>query len=141
MAGFLARRPSRTSEALKRAEDVACHQGIDRRSVVGIEVTAVDEVVGQGAGLLECPGLEGGHELDLIDQAVLQREQAEEQVTVGGDGSRGAGLPEGRHGRSAYGPRCQEPPTRMSGSAVLSHRCPRRAVPRRWKMVGIAPPP
>jgi hypothetical protein len=29
--------------------------------------------------------VEGGHELDLVDQAVLQRQQAEEQVSVNGD--------------------------------------------------------
>ncbi len=43
--------------------DVACHEGVDGGSVVGIEVAPADEVVGQGAGLVEGPGLEGGHEL------------------------------------------------------------------------------
>jgi hypothetical protein len=43
---------------------------------VGVEVAAADEVVGQGAGLVERPGLEGGHELPLVDQPVLQREQS-----------------------------------------------------------------
>jgi hypothetical protein len=75
--------------------EVAYHEGLDGGSVVGLEVAAADEVVGQGAGPIERPGLEGGHELDLVDQSVLQREQAEEQVTVGGDGAHGAGLPEG----------------------------------------------
>jgi hypothetical protein len=30
-----------------------------------------DEVLGQGPALVERPGLEGGDELDLADQAVL----------------------------------------------------------------------
>ena len=52
---------------------------------VGVEVAAVDEVVGQRAGTLSRgPGLEGGDELALVDQAVLQGEQPEEQVAVGG---------------------------------------------------------
>jgi hypothetical protein len=51
---------------------VSGHQGLDGGSVVGIEVAAGDEVVGEG------PGLEGGHELALVDQADLQRQQTEE---------------------------------------------------------------
>ena len=51
---------------------MTCHQGIDRGSVVGIEVSATDEVVGQGAGLVAGPGAEGGNELVLIDQAILE---------------------------------------------------------------------
>ena len=58
--------------------------------VVGVEVAAADQVVGQRPGLVAGPGLEGGDELALVDQAVLQREQAEEQVAVGGDGGHGA---------------------------------------------------
>ena len=42
-------------------------------------------------GLVAGPGLEGGDELGLVDQAVLQGEQAEEQVMVGG--VHGKGLP------------------------------------------------
>jgi hypothetical protein len=43
--------------------------------------------------------VEGGHELGLVDQPDLQRQQAEEEVAVGGDGGHGAGLPGGRRGR------------------------------------------
>jgi hypothetical protein len=76
--------------------DVASHEGLDSGSIVGIEVAANDEVVGQGAGLVERPGLEGGHELDLVNQPVLEREESEEQITFGGDGGHGASLLEGR---------------------------------------------
>jgi hypothetical protein len=62
--------------------EMASHPGRDGESIVGIEVAAADKVVGQGAGLVARPGLEGGHELDLVDQAVLQREQAEEQAAL-----------------------------------------------------------
>ena len=58
-------------------------QRLDTRALVGVEVAAVDEVVGQRPGLVAGPGLEGGDELALLDQADLQREQAEEQVTFG----------------------------------------------------------
>ncbi len=49
---------------------------------------------------------EGGDELVLVDQAVLQREQAEEQVAVGGNGGHGVVLPERRQ---AFGPRRRGP--------------------------------
>jgi hypothetical protein len=84
--------------------DVACHKGIDNGPIVSIEVAAGDEVVGQRPGLVERPGLEGGYELDLGYQAILQRKQAEEQVAVGGDGSHGAGLLEGPCWRWTFGP-------------------------------------
>ena len=61
-------------------------QGLDGGAVVGVEVAAGDEVVGQRPGLVAGPGLEGGDELGLVDQAVLEGEQAEEQVAVGGNG-------------------------------------------------------
>ena len=51
---------------------------------IGVEVAATDEVVGEGAGLVERPCLEGGHELAMVNQPVLQREQSEEKVAVGG---------------------------------------------------------
>ena len=47
------------------------------------------EVVGQAPGLVAGPGLEGGHELALVDQAVLQCEQSEEEIAIGGDGGIG----------------------------------------------------
>src|SRR5262249_7652117 len=77
-----------------------------------------DEVLGQLAGLVASPGLEGGDELDLVDQAVLQREQTEEQVTFGGDGGHGAGLQESRRWRWAFGLRRRGPAagTRRIGS-------------------------
>src|SRR4051812_32390994 len=67
--------------------DVACYEGVDGGAVVVVEVAAADEVVGQGTALVPRPRLEGGHELDLVDQPVLQREQAEEQVAIGGHGA------------------------------------------------------
>jgi hypothetical protein len=54
--------------------EVARHQGVDRGSVVGVEVAAGDEVVSQEASLVDAPGLESGYELDLVDQSVLKRE-------------------------------------------------------------------
>ena len=53
------------------------------------DVWAADEVIGQGASLVKGPGLEGGHELALVNQPVLQRQQAEEQVAVRGEGGHG----------------------------------------------------
>ena len=51
------------------------------------------QVVGQRPALVAGPGLEGGDELPLVDHAVLECEQTEEQVAIGGDGGHGAALP------------------------------------------------
>jgi hypothetical protein len=51
---------------------------------VRIEVAASDQVLGQRPRLGAGPGLEGGDELALVDQAVLKVDQAEEQVAVSG---------------------------------------------------------
>ena len=55
---------------------------LDHAALVGIEGAAVDEVIGQRPVFLERPGLKPGDELDLVDQPILQRQQAEEQVAV-----------------------------------------------------------
>ena len=76
-------------------------QGDDRFEAgagVGVEVAAGDEVVGQAPGLVAGPGLEGGDELALVDQAVLKREQSEEEMAVGGGGHGMAPIVGGRSG-------------------------------------------
>ena len=82
-------------------------QRLDQPALLGVEMAEGPEVVGQGAGLVAGPGVEGGHELGLVDQPDLEGQQAEEEVAVGGDGGHGTGLPEGRHRRLALGPRCR----------------------------------
>ena len=57
--------------------------------------------VGQAPGFVAGPGLEGGDELALVNQAVLQREQSEEEMAVGG-GSHGMAPNSG--GRWGAGP-------------------------------------
>src|SRR5262249_31490638 len=83
---------------------VQADHGLDAGALVVVEVTAGGEVLGQGAGLIAGPGLEGGDELALVDQAVLEGEQSEEQVAFGGGGGHGASLPGARHGRCTVGP-------------------------------------
>ena len=100
-------------------------------ALVGVEVATGGEVLGQGPGLVAGPGLEGGDELDLVDQAVLQGEQAEEQVVVGGDGGHGAGLPGCRHGRWAFSPDVGGLRPRGCGSVGLSHAGSAHAAPPR----------
>jgi hypothetical protein len=56
---------------------VAGDEGIDGPAVRGVEVAHRDEVVGQRAGLVERPGLEGRDEPGLVDQTGLQGEQSE----------------------------------------------------------------
>jgi hypothetical protein len=70
--------------------DMEGDQGLNDGPLVGVQVAAGQQVLGQVSLLVASPGLEGGDELDLIDQAVLQREQPEEEMAVGGghgDGS------------------------------------------------------
>ena len=71
------------------------NHGLDGGTLVVVEVAAGVEVRRQRPGLVSGPGLEGGDELGLVDQAVLKGQQAEEQVAVGVDGhgtvSRGGG--------------------------------------------------
>jgi hypothetical protein len=65
------------------------------------QVAAGFQVVGQAPGLLERPRLERRDELTLVDDAVLQREQSEEQIAVG-RGSHGEAPKSG--GQSGAGP-------------------------------------
>ena len=99
--------------------EVQRDQRLDGGALLGVEVAAGDEVVGQGPGLVAGPGLEGGDELALVDQAVLQGEQAEEQVAVGGEAAMGRAS--GTH--SEPGPRC---------GAVGPALSPRRVLTSNW---------
>ena len=59
-------------------------QNLERSPPGSGQIAPALEVVGQALRRVELPGPEGLHELPLIDQAVLEREQAEEQMAVGG---------------------------------------------------------
>jgi hypothetical protein len=78
---------------------VQSDHGLDAGALVGVKVAAAGEVVGQRPALVAGPGLEGGDELALVNQAVLEGKQAEEQIVVGGDGGHQAGLRESRRWR------------------------------------------
>src|SRR5262249_23351578 len=86
--------------------------------------------ISQGAGLVQGPGAEGPQELILDDQAVLQGDEAEKQVTVGGNGGHGPGLPGVGCGSWSPGPRCREPPAGLRPATVgLSHGGAPHALP------------
>ena len=59
------------------------HQRLDGGPVVGVKMAHGDEVLGQRPALLERPGLEGPDEPGLVDQAILQGEQTEEEIAIG----------------------------------------------------------
>jgi hypothetical protein len=61
------------------------------------------EMFGQALRSLEGPRLERGQKLRLVDQAILQAEQAEEKITIGGDACHGPGLPKGWRVRESIG--------------------------------------
>jgi len=54
--------------------------GLDGGPARGVEVPEIDEVVGQRPALVSRPGGEGREQRPLVDQAVLQGQQAKEQV-------------------------------------------------------------
>ena len=84
--------------------DVQVGQGLDHRPLGVAQVAQGDEVVGQGSRLVAGPGVEGGDELGRLDQAVLQREQAEQEVAFGGHGASSSGA-RGQPGDSHRGSR------------------------------------
>ena len=63
-------------------------QRLDQPALLDVEMAEGLEVVVQGPGLVAGPGVEGGHELGLVDQADLEGQQAEEEVAVGVGGHR-----------------------------------------------------
>jgi hypothetical protein len=75
-------------------------QRIQQRLLGARQVAAGFEVIGQAPGLVAGPGLEGGDELALVDQAVLEREQTEEEMSVGGGGHGKSPIVGGRSGGS-----------------------------------------
>ena len=106
-------------------------QGDDRFEAgagVGVEVTPGDELVGQAPGFVAGPGLEGGDQGALVDQAVLKREQSEEEMAVGGGGHGVAPIVVGRAGA---GPGLRGRPRDPVASGRLSQvRHPFASVPR-----------
>jgi hypothetical protein len=46
---------------------------LDDGTLLGVEVAAGGQMVGQWPGAVAGPGLEGGDELPLVDQAIMQR--------------------------------------------------------------------
>jgi hypothetical protein len=68
-----------TSVALEVSQD----ESFDRNAVVCIQIPSIDEVISQRSSLVAGPSVERGDELRLLDQAILQGEQAEQKITIG----------------------------------------------------------
>ena len=65
-------------------------------------MTELDEMVGERSALVAGPGGEGREQSPLVDQAVLQRQEAEQQVT-----RRIASL---GHSRNSHSIKAEQPP-------------------------------
>ena len=83
--------------------DQAHEQGM----AVGVEVASVEQELIEGPGLVGDPGAEGGDERIAADEAVLQGQEAEQQVTGGvtkrwGSGVIAHGEPPRRLGDEGY---------------------------------------
>jgi len=60
--------------------DVCSSQALQERPMRRVKVAERDKVFGQWPGLVAGPSVERGDQLRLVNQAVLEREQSEEQV-------------------------------------------------------------
>ena len=72
--------------------DVAPDQTVEHRPIILGQRPALDQDLGHRARPFLRPALKGGDQVGLLDQAVLQGEDAEEQVPVGFDCGHGMGL-------------------------------------------------
>ena len=118
--------------------DLASHESLDGRAIVGAQVASCDEVVGQGRGLVAGPGLESSDEGALVDQLVLKCDRSEKEMAVsrgghgmapiiGGRTDKGQSL-RGRPGKSVASPGLSqvrrafayEPPARRRPAAIVT---------------------
>ena len=98
------------------------HQRLDDGPVVGVEMAHGDEVLGQRPALVERPGLEGPDEPGLVDQAVLQGEQSEEEIAIDIGGGHDTVSRTSSGCPRAPGLRRRRPPLGPSNASVsLSH--------------------
>jgi hypothetical protein len=110
--GMLSTLPSRRTSTKRRRVNSRCSATSGRWATTlfwshrysGLWKSSGGQVLGQWPRLVGGPGLECGEELDLVDEAVLGGEQAEEQVAIGDDGGHEAGLPGDRHRPRASSP-------------------------------------
>jgi hypothetical protein len=63
------------------AGDVGGGQALQQGAMRRVEVAQGDEMVGQGPGLVPGPGVKGGDQRRLVDQAGLKGQQAEQEVS------------------------------------------------------------
>src|SRR5262249_30736382 len=84
----------------------------------GLQGALLGQDLGHGSVPGLGPGMEGGDELGLVDQAGLERQQAKEQVPFDGGGEHGRSLGESRRGGWSFSPRRwgspAGPPTRST---------------------------
>ncbi len=58
-----------------------CRQSSDRHPILFVERASVHQALRKRPGLVSLPNLEGGDQIALVDEAVLNRQIAEEKVT------------------------------------------------------------
>jgi hypothetical protein len=58
-----------------------CDEKVHGSPIIGAQIPTLNQMIGHGAGLVVGPRLKGSDELPLVNQAILQREHREEQVS------------------------------------------------------------
>ena len=61
--------------------DVTRYEKLHGTPIAGTEIAAGDKMIGHRPRLVVSPRLKGSDELALVDQAILKREHAKEQVS------------------------------------------------------------
>ena len=82
------------------AINVQSGQAFQQRAMRPVEEAERDKMIGQWPLFVASPRLERPDELDLVDQSVLEREQSEEEMAVGGGGHGMSPIIGGRSGES-----------------------------------------
>jgi hypothetical protein len=111
--------------------DVQLRHRLDDGPLGVIEMTEGEKMISQGPGLIQRPSLERSHELNLVDQPVLECQKTEEEIAISSDGGHGAASlwADTGYGGSVPGAGGLRP--RRAGSVGLSHERSARPSPSR----------
>ena len=112
---------------------VKAHHRQDAQALLAVHVPASNEMIAQRPAPVAGPRLKGGDELHLVNQAVLQREQPEEKIVIGGHRS-------GSLGTSARNSMRHQPAESTVLADLFLARSPGRLAYRKHRRSSIVTP-